>query len=332
MSGGPLSRRVARCLAAGLLVAPGALAGEGPVREGPAHRPPSQGACMSERWQRDIWPSLDEVTFQPTTPEERAAFQRLIPALLEATTRQRQPPGELVALARSAGFRLEVWTEFRDTVWALLEEPGKRRGAGAYLFRAGPATEDFIQAPHVYFDRGTERLGLALFSCAPEGRRPRAFATNTAHRYRSREGELREDAEHPADVAHNPEHLFQLVTELTARALPALRVSQVHGFAENGPPERKGLIAVVSAGSATPTPWTRQVARRLVVLLGEGARLYPEQTKLLGGTRNVQERLLTGFPRASFLHLELSAQARRDLTAPEKLERLGAALLAPLEE
>jgi hypothetical protein len=287
---------------------------------------------MSERWLEAIWPPLDEVSFEPTTPEEREAFRQLIPALLDAATRQRQPPQQLVALARTVGFRLEVWTAFRDTVWALLEEPGRRRGAGAYLFRAGPATDDIIQAPHVYFDQGTEKLGLALFTCAPEGRRPRAFATNTAHRYRSHAGELREDAEHPADVAHNPEHLFQLVTELTARQLAAPRVSQVHGFAENGPPERKGLLAVVSAGSRTPSPWVRQVARRLVVLLGEGARLYPEQTKVLGGTRNVQAQLLTTFPRASFLHLELSAQARRDLSAPEQLERLGAALLAPLED
>ena len=29
---------------------------------------------------------------------------------------------------------------------------------------AGPATDDFIQAPHVYFDQGTEQLGLALFT------------------------------------------------------------------------------------------------------------------------------------------------------------------------
>jgi hypothetical protein len=288
---------------------------------------------MSERWIQELWPPLDTVAFLPTTPEERAAFQTLIPALLEAAPHQRRPPPRLATLARTVGFRLEVWTQAEDTVWALLEQPGRRRGAGAYLFRTGPATDDFIQAPHVYFDAGTGKLGVALFTCAPEGRRPRAFATNTAHRYRARPDEAREDAEHPADVAHNPEHLFQLVTELTARHLPALRVFQLHGFGENGPAERKELLAVVSAGSPSPSPWVRQVKTRLATLLGEGARLYPEQTKLLGGTRNVQAQLLlTRFPRASFLHLELSARARRDLKAPEKLEHLSAALLAPLED
>jgi hypothetical protein len=74
------------------------------------------------------------------------------------------------------------------------------------------------------------------------------------------------------------------------------------------------------------------VAGRLVTQLGDGVRLYPEQTQLLGGTRNAQARLLQAYPRAWFLHLEMSAELRRSLSSPEPLTRLGAALFTPLED
>ncbi len=330
MKNGPMSRWVGPCLVAGLLVGTPSRGQSKPARD--AHAPP--GDCMPERWLEELWPPLDAVSFEPTTLEERAAFTRLIPALLAAAPRQSRPPEELEALARSIGFRLETRTlgERRETVWVLMEQPGRHRGAGAYLFRTGPATDDVIQAPHAYFDRWTERLGAALFACAPEGRRPRAFTTNTAHRYRSHPDEKREDTEHPADVAHNPEHLYQLVTDLLARHLPSLRIVQLHGFDEGKHPEREGVVAVVSSSSPKPSPWARKVANRLVKLHGDGVRLYPEQTQLLGGTRNVQARLLQAYPRACFLHLEMSAALRRTLTSPEPLTRLGHALFTPLED
>ncbi len=329
----PLLRSVAPCLVASLLVS---TQSRGQSASAPASSLPSPGPgdCMSERWLEELWPPLENVTFQPTTLEERAAFTRLIPALLKAAARQPRPPPELEALAKSIGFRLETRTlgTQRETVWALLEQPGKYRGAGAYLFRTGPATDDVIQAPHAYFDKGTERLGAALFACAPEGRRPRAFVTNTAHRHRGHPDEKREDAEHPADVAHNPDHLFQLVTDLLARHLPSLRIIQLHGFDEKKSAAREGVLAVVSSCSAKPSPWARKVADRLVTQLGGGVRLYPEQTQLLGGTRNAQARLLQAYPRAWFLHLEMSAEMRRSLASPEPLVRLGSALFTPLED
>lgn len=289
---------------------------------------------MSEQWFDELWPPVESVTFQPTTLEERAAFTRLIPALLEAAARQPRPPPELEALAKSIGFRLETRTlgTQQETIWALLEQPGKYRGAGAYLFRTGQATHDVIQAPHAYFDKDTERLGAALFACAPEGHRPRAFLTNTAHRHRGSADKTRENVEHPADVAHNPDHLFQLVTDLMARHLPSLRIVQLHGFDASKSPEREGVLAVVSSCSSKPSPWARKVAGRLVTQHGGGVRLYPEQTRLLGGTTNVQARLLQAYPHAWFLHLEMSAELRRALASPEPLVQLGTALFTPLED
>lgn len=287
--------------------------------------------CVPSSWVERLWPDRDTVRFQPTSLEERAAFSQLVPALLAAAPHTSVVPRELVPLAEAVGFRLEVWESGSHRIWVLREASGRHRGAGAYLIRTGPATRDVVQAPHAYFDRGTEELALALFLCAPSDHRPRAFATNTAHRYRSRDGERRSDGgDHPADVAHNPDHLFQLVTELLARGLPGMRLFQLHGFSERT--ERPALEAVVSAGSRTPTGCVRSVARRLTPLLGEGVRLYPEDTRELGGTRNAQARLIQAHPGARFVHLELSPQARRRFSAPDRVAHLAAALFVPDED
>ena len=332
-------RPVLHCLAAGLVVAPAVVSGERPLPP-PA---PTQGArmalppkplaqCLPQQWVKELWPDPAQVHFQPTTLEERLVFSALVPGLLEAARAGRVPPAPLVRLARTVGFEVVTWTQGEDTLWVLREQAARRRGAGAYLFRTGRATEDVVQAPHAYFDRGTGPLALTVFACAPEGHRPRVFMTNTAHRYRSHRGELRTDAEHPADVAHNPEHLFQHVTDLLARNLPRLRVFQVHGFGEEDVAEREGLAAVISPGSRARSPWVRQVALRLGPLLGTGVRVYPDETQILGGTTNAQARLLQAYPGARFIHLELSAGTRRALTSQEQVACMATALLAPVED
>jgi hypothetical protein len=288
--------------------------------------------CLPPAWTQALWPAPDTVRFRPTTLEERLAFTVLVPTLLQSARTLRVPPEPLVALARRTGFELNTWTHGDDTLWVLQEPATQRRGAGAYIVRTGAASDDVIQAPHAYFDVGTGPLALTLFACAPQGHRPRVFMTNTAHRYRSRAGAKPSDTDHPADVAHNPSHLFQHVTDLLARSLPSLRVFQVHGFGKEDEREREGLSAVVSPGSRARSPWVRQVALRLGPLLGTGVRVYPDETQILGGTRNAQARLLQAYPRARFIHLELSASSRRALSSQEQVACMASALLAPVED
>ncbi|MFL5320016.1 MAG: hypothetical protein ACJ790_10215, partial [Myxococcaceae bacterium] len=137
----------------------------------------------------------------------------------------------------------------------------------------------------------------------------------------------KEDEDHPADVAHNPEHLFQITTDLIAQRLKHLRVVQLHGFGKSEAPAREALTAVVSAGSQTPTVWVSSVATALRLQLGDGVKLFPEQTQVLGGTTNAQARLLRSYPSAQFLHLELSSDARKELVTPERLQAFAHALL-----
>jgi len=293
---------------------------------------PAQGDCMP-RWMEELWPDPKSVAFRPTSLDERAAFASLVPELLCRAEAGGAPPPELVSLARSAGFALEAREHGGERFWVLREEASNRHGAGAYVFRTGKTTEDVLQAPHVYFDQGTGEIAARLFLCAPAAQRPRVMMTNTAHRYRSRPDETRADRDHPADVAHNPEHLFQGVTDALARALPHLRVIQLHGF---GPGEGEGeggrtVSAVISSGARVPTSWVRQVSAKLVPVLGQGVRLYPSGGRALGGTTNAQARLLQAYPGARFLHLELSADSRRELSSPERLEQLAEVLFAPEE-
>ncbi|RKH09937.1 hypothetical protein D7V97_15175 [Corallococcus sp. CA053C] len=303
-------------------------------QEDPTVSLPSNARCRVDARFSGLWPPVDAVTFQPTTLEERAAFARLIPALLAAAPKQKTVPPELTEVAASVGFLLETWTTPRDTFWVLRERPDRYHGAGAYVVRTGEATDDVVQVPHPYFDIGTEDIGSAVFSCPPEGRAPRLFMTATAHRYHGTPGETPEDPEHPADVAHNPDHLFQTVTDLAARSLSAPHVVQLHGFGESKIQKGRSdtLAAVVSDGSRTPGAWARQVVAPLEEALGPGVKLFPEGAQVLGGTQNAQARLLQNYPGARFLHLEMSSRTRKALARPARLQRLAQILFAPLED
>jgi hypothetical protein len=290
----------------------------------------AEGDCMLPPEFRELWPPSSEVLFQPTTLDERQAFRALVPPLLQAARRGGELPALLRARAQAVGFALHEWSHEGERFWALVERRDARRGAGAYVLRVGEAVDVAVQSPHAYFDLGTGTLGARLFLCAPPGLRPRAFLTNTAHRFRGRPGERREDPSHPADVAHNPDHLFQAVTDLLAAGLPDLRVVQLHGFGAKDA-ERERISAVVSGGTRAPPPWTRKVAVRLEGVLGDGVRLYPDQTELLGATRNAQGRLLQAHPRTRFVHLELSPEVRRAMAAPDRVRALAEALFDPEE-
>lgn len=284
---------------------------------------------------KNLWPDPDKVVFAQTTLAERSAFETLIPMLADAASSSDEPPASAQVLARESGFELEVFRANGQTFWALRERKDALRGAGAYVFRTGPAADVALQIPHAYFDLGTDTLGAALFACAPEGYRPRVLLTNTAHRFRGRPGERPQDTEHPADVAHNPDHLFQIVTDLLARRIDAVSIIQLHGFGAHSK-KRAEISAVVSGGTRLPGTFPRRIAARLSDVLGEGVRLFPEETEILGGTQNAQGRLTQAYPRVKFVHLELSAKVRRALAkhddAQRQLDTVAKALFAPEEE
>lgn len=284
-----------------------------------------------------LWPRPGQGASAPATSAERAlvdalvAAQRAAPPAEDAATSGAQA---LADRAARAGFVLERWRVSAGPgatggphaagapwFWVLREHDAPRRGAGTYVFRAGPAGGAgpalVVQAPHAYFERGTGALAAAIMFEA-DARAPAALMTNSLHRYRQASGERRRRADNPADVCHNPAPLFQHATMAMVDA-GAVVVVQIHGFAATatrfGPGPAPGIV--VSAGRRdSSSAVSTAVARALSGVFGAAAvRRYPEEIRVLGGTTNVQARALRRRAGAAFVHLELSPSMRRRLLA-----------------
>jgi len=318
------------------LLLAGVPGGTPPPREKPAPAPRKEEHTVLETWLAEVNPRRERTGFRPTSEEERQVFAALVPRLLQAAARGEALPRGAQEAAAKAHFRLETRREGEETFWLLLEQPGHRRGAGAYAFRVLPAGTSrgerpvLLQTPHGQSDQGTEVLGARLFFAPGAGPAARALFASTLHRYKSRPEEKPTDAEHPADVAHAPTHLFQTATLAATTALGAVDVVQLHGFGVH----RQSLAsvsAVLSSGLPThSTPRVARLAEALRPWLGGQVLRYPEDSQELGATRNVQGQLVNGLPDACFIHMELSPSARqRLLTSEEARTRLAQALFRP---
>jgi hypothetical protein len=217
------------------------------------------------------------------------------------------PPQALVAQAREAGFALIQGRDEAGELWIVHELEGQRAGAGFYALRPG-GLPVCIQAPHTFFDQGTGEIALATFAAL----RASCLCTNTVHR-------------REVDVAHAERSVFLSATEglLEARGWPLV---QLHGFGQGSLPS--GVAAVVSEGLGR----TGAGARLQAALQLDAGRvlLHPRDTRELGGTTNV-EGASAGRAGARFLHVELSAEARRTLRADPRplVSALREALTAP---
>jgi hypothetical protein len=217
------------------------------------------------------------------------------------------PPQTLVAQAREAGFALISGRDDGGEVWIARELDGQRAGAGFYALRAG-GLPVCIQAPHTFFDQGTGEVALAAFAAL----RASCLCTNTVHR-------------REVDVAHAERSVFLSATEglLEGRGWPLV---QLHGFGQGSLP--RGVGAVVSEGRDL----TGAGARLQAALHLDAGRvlLHPRDTRELGGTTNVEGASARSLG-VRFLHLELSAEARRGLRAAPRplVSALREALTAP---
>lgn len=280
--------------------------------------------------QTELWGAGRTSTFGRSSLAERRVVSEILAVLLDrARTEDRiDANAELSTLAARAirvGMRLEVWHVVGGEFLALLEDPAHLRGAGAYVVRVAPRAparlEVVLQAPHAYYDTGTGDIAARLFF--QEGATPRALFTNTVHRYWDADGTRSPRDDSPADVCHRTDHVFQYATDAAARILGDIAVIQLHGFADGpGRPD-----AVISAGDASgSTPLVRAVVRALGDQLGQTAR-FPEDTAELGGTTNAQGRMLRTYPRAHFVHIEMSKSTRRRMrSSADELDRLARAL------
>jgi len=169
------------------------------------------------------------------------------------------------------------------------------------------------------------------------GARPSALFTNTMHRYQLAPGDKKKRKHNPADVAHNPDHLFTVATDAFALAAGSTRVIQLHGFGarideddDDGDP---GAIAmVVSAGDkAGSSALSAAIAAGATRVFGPDVKRYPEDTKVLGATTNAQKRALEKSRRGELVHVEMSSEVRKRLAASADLRAQLAAVLFDTE-
>jgi hypothetical protein len=204
--------------------------------------------------------------------------------------------------ASSFGMEIVPLEGWPDAV--LVREAGeKRQGRGAYVIRKGSTSNFVVQAPHTFYDEGTFPIACDLF----QRTKARALFINTVHRYKG--APETGNKEHPADVAHAPITLFQAGTEGLIDAVGKPQVIQVHGFADR----KLGARAVVSVGEKKAgNPLVAKVAKAVEEVTGPRILKYPEDTKELGATTNVQGAIIR---RAcgKFLHIEMDDNLRRDL-------------------
>jgi hypothetical protein len=283
-----------------------------------------------------VWRPGASATVAPTTTDERAVVGRLIPAMLAGAATEPPPdPQRWQADAQAIGMRIESWDVDGQTYWVLCEAPQRRRGTGAYIVRVGVADGDerpaiLLEAPHSDFDQGTGEIAGELFFHPPAGKRPRALFMNTMHRYQIEPGRKQKRPDSPADVAHNPDHMYNAATDAAAAKLGDVVVIQIHGFADSIDDSEDaalpaGTLMVVSAGDKRgSSPLSSAIAAALRGAFGDGVRRFPEESRALGATTNAQNRTLAARPGARFIHVESSAEMRKELRAsPKKLETFG---------
>ena len=298
-----------------------------------------QRTLTVEEVERQVWRPGVQARFEPTTVAEREALARLVPAMARAARGAAAP--DLPAwndTAHDVGFRVEEWQVAGGRYWALVELPERRRGAGAYLFRVAagtpPARTLLLEAPHAYYDVGTGPLAAAIFFDPPPGAAPAALFTNTIHRYQAADGTKLKRPDSPADVCHNPDHVFTTATTAFADAIGGVTVVQLHGFGSDDDSDLAGVAAVVSAGdAATSSPRSAAVAAALAPMLGDGVRRFPEEVDRLGATTNVQVRALRRVAGADLVHVEMSGDVRAGLRRdPARRGSFAAALLGAVVE
>ena len=279
----------------------------------------------------ELWHRERTIRFRPSTLHERETVSAIVASLFAGAGAGDAPLPQLAQKARSIGFRLQVWNVAGQRYVALIEADDHRRGAGAYVVRVGApspgGTPILLQAPHAYYDLGTDELSLGLFFA--DNSRMVGLFTNTLHRYWDETGDYQKRERSPADVCHRTDHVFQYATDSAARVIGDLIVLQLHGFADN---KRRPAAIVSSGDTGQSSPQVERIAVALRPVLGD-VRRFPEETDELGGTTNAQSRLLSTSRRAHFVHLELSSRLRRKLRrSPELLASMARALFeAPLD-
>ena len=196
------------------------------------------------------------------------------------------------------------------------EQAGRREGRGAYLFAHASSARWALQAPHVPSDLRTGRIAARL---AVQGDF-RVVAWNTLPRRVAGQGAG--DTPASTDVTHVPGTWFSALARAYAAQFPDGRVLELHGFdpAQRRSASARGADFIVSPAHRGTSAAASAFADCLAATgLGKVLR-FPTEIGELGGTTNVNARLLHALGFDGFIHLEI-APAARELLARRRSAR-----------
>ena len=198
-------------------------------------------------------------------------------------------------------------TQLPDDI--LLLSDVENRGWGHFLHAPQRSSSVLLQAPHQFYDLRTGEIAVALF----EQGAGKTLAMNSAHRYSNGK-----DAPH-TDWAHLPSAPLNAFTRASLNADPTSIVVQVHGYAETKRRSQAGRQSdvIISSGQRWPHPTMLNLAECLQKNTDWNVLRYPQDIGELGGTTNVQGRLMNSLGNPRFIHLELSSELREALTQDE---------------
>lgn len=198
----------------------------------------------------------------------------------------------------------------RDCLVAAGESHGYRTW-GMLVVAADAARPDvLVEVPHPRADLDTERIGLDMFRALPRS----GLLLAGAHR-RAAAGS--------ADVAHQPDSLFNALAEDLGRQ-GALQL-QLHGFADGSLP---GRDVVISSGKARVGARAERLADALDDLGLDVCRAWRDRCAGLEGRSNAQGKAAARHE-LDFVHLEMNHRTRMD---PQRRSAVVGAVAAALND
>lgn len=255
--------------------------------------------------------------FAPPTTQECALAEELFGIVLADPT---GAIGNRRATTLSQRLSLElVRASFDGVQCVVIREVTPVRGLGLFVVKHEKRlalNAWSLQAPHADSDRHTGEIAAQLFVESDAA----AVAFNTAHRTRSTASDGKALPSPGADLCHRADGLLHRFTAAIGRQCPNGRVVQLHGYSRKKRKSAAGRRAtvIVSDGTRNPSSAQKIVAKlRAIFPADDRSRdvvlLYPFEVSELGGTTNVQGRLLRRLRFPGFLHLELALGPRKQL-------------------
>ena len=188
---------------------------------------------------------------------------------------------------------------------------------GRYIIKNRPAKHNVIlQAPHTKADLHTGIIASKLCKRFDY----QACGFNTGHR-------------RDLDYSHDLNSPFQVFTRLLKQRFPKATTVQIHGFNRNKKAKKyRKTDLILSGGSKREAKIIERALKRLGLDRDPSIRIYGRDSRILGATTNIQNKMLRkrGFP--AFLHVEMSLPMRKKALRDPKILNLLNSIITAVDD